>query len=324
MTDKHTHNRDDPQSPSALELLRGRAVGCTCGDSRLTQTRAGGGDGGGGPKGAPGGAGGGGAGEGPGERGAAPLCPRLLRSVWPPAARQRHAGRSTPPSTMDSPLHHADAPAPPLVPAPSAPMQREHDSIDDFEHLDRDASPPRAAVTITAPAPAEADLLMLGADPVPPKQDPVASVQSFLDTEREELVVSPAHVSPHIQDDPHFSDSREELSPAPSDDSLPDAIENFVSPPSPAHVPDPIPVREESPVPVPIPVPTPAPAPVQVPAPAPAPVPIPVVTKVETPPPTPVATSQSAQPLRPVTEAEVIFCQMGLGMLTFLAIDPNR
>lgn len=255
------------------------------------------------------GGGAGGEGRGPARRETPLLSPAA--GIEAEARRAQHPT----PSTMDSPVHHADAPAPPLVPAPSAPMQREHDSIDDFEHLDRDASPPRhgGPAPVAAPAPAEADLLMLGADPVPHKQDPVSSVQSFLDTEREELVVSPAHVSPHVQDDPHFSDSREELSPAPSDDSLPDAIENFVSPPSPAHVPvsvpEPAPVREESPVPAPIQVP--APAPVQVPAPAP----VPVIAKVETPPPTPVATSQSAQPLRPVTEAEAIFCQMGLGML---------
>lgn len=221
-------------------------------------------------------------------------------------------------------------------------LKREQDSVDDFEHLDREG-PKRDDFN-------ESPIHYTGAAR--------AMTQSFLDTEREELFVEPARapapisenlsekLSDHIAD--KFTDSESESAgespmhrPDPKPEPLP-PVSELPKPSAPtsesaALLDDPTPVLVATPAPKLTPEPAvepPKPVTIQEdPKPAtkvePAPVP-----KVEPPPPSPKAETPSPKaeaPSKPqakpepvpapiaraptahVIEAEVIFCQMGLG-----------
>lgn len=204
-----------------------------------------------------------------------------------------------PPSTLQPLLEPALAPSsatPPSMPSPD--IKREHDSIDDFEHLDKDPSPAK-----------ETEKKVLG-DFGDFMGDVRYDTQSFLDLERDKVGVDAPNFSATISppqpsivqecdEGNEFADSREELSPAPSEDSFEDSgAPDRSLPPSPAHVP----FAASAPPPVAAPVLTPAPAPAPVVVPTPAPVPEPIVK------PTPVPVSSPAPvpspaPIKPPTSA---------------------
>lgn len=203
-----------------------------------------------------------------------------------------------------------------LEPAPLPVLKRDHDSTDDFEHLDSESKPE-------------------GESPHHPR----TVTQSFLDMERD-VFVEPGRASSladkldHIAD--KFTDSESDA------DTAGESPLHRPAPPVPAPLVDLL--AEQPPAPasaVPL---TPVPAkPVTLvaeqPAPAPAPasdVPAAPVAKVseaappaptkpaaaapqQPPPPPPVSLPAADEPARApiahVIEAEVIFCQMGLGKL---------
>lgn len=215
-----------------------------------------------------------------------------------------------------------------LVPQPAAAMKRDQDSTDDFEHLDREGK---------RDEPEES--------PLHSAQGAVRhATQSFLDMERDEFVDSPrapsvADKADHLAD--KFTDSESDA------DTAGESPLHRPEPPAPV-VPDPTPVLTPAPSAPPVasaPVieskpepkpesmapPKPAPSPVpQVqlpPAPVPAPVPEPEPVKPERKAPSPEPAPNDSKPqaekrtaVAHVIEAEVIFCQMGLGK-PYLLID---
>lgn len=199
---------------------------------------------------------------------------------------------------------------PPLEPT----MKRDQDSMDDFEHLDRDGKRDAGES---------------------PHRQPAAATRSFLDMERELLSEpprAPSASADHIAD--KFTDSESDADTAgespihrveprteavraagytpepPSDPTpvlAPAAAPAPVSPPAPS-----VPVAPEKPLPE-------EPKPAKLPEPTPVP---PIVEPVPmqsepVPPPKPVAPEPKRQ-IAHVIEAEVIFCQMGLGKIFFV------
>lgn len=221
-------------------------------------------------------------------------------------------------------------------------LKREQDSVDDFEHLEGEATK-RDDFN-------DSPIHHLNAG---------AASQSFLDTEREELFVQPPRVSAptkenltdkvidHLAD--KFTDSESEASvgESPIHRAVPKAeptlpivtealkpnapSESTYRDPTPVLAPTPTPTTPSVPMPTPAPETTPTPAATPAPAsvskpdtePAAAPVTKPAPTPIhkEEPMPIPKATPSKPEPSPPpasrapahVIEAEVIFCQMGLG-----------
>ncbi|KAG7306456.1 hypothetical protein JYU34_009092 [Plutella xylostella] len=214
----------------------------------------------------------------------------------------------------------------PEVPV-TQPLKREQDSVDDFEHLEREGK--REESPFHHPAAAR------------------TATQGFLDTEREELFVDTPRapsatdkLSDHLAD--KFTDSESEVSasesplhrpepppharpgaPTPEPASLLDTTPFHDTLPADPIKPDPIPEVKPEPKPAPAveikpPVPEHAPA---KPAPAPAP------AKEPAPQPKPAAKEPEAPrtaPVAHVIEAEVIFCQMGLVESLIYWRDPAR
>ncbi|CAG9113646.1 unnamed protein product [Plutella xylostella] len=215
----------------------------------------------------------------------------------------------------------------PEVPV-TQPLKREQDSVDDFEHLEREGK--REESPFHHPAAAR------------------TATQGFLDTEREELFVDTPRapsaadkLSDHLAD--KFTDSESEVSasesplhrpepppharpgaPTPEPASLLDTAPFHDTLPADPIKPDPIPEVKPEPKPAPAPavevkpvVPEHAPA---KPAPAPAP------AKEPAPQPKPAAKEPEASrttPVAHVIEAEVIFCQMGLDDVTPFSGIPS-
>lgn len=206
--------------------------------------------------------------------------------------------------------------------APPPPMKREQDSTDDFEHLEREGRRDEAGESPLHSAPAAR----------------LAS-QNFLDMERDEFVDQPRAPSAADKLADQLADK---FTDSESDADAGESPLHRPAPPPPASQPDPTPVLAPAPAPVPTPAPAPAPVPVATPAPEPAPVarpepvappkvepaasaPAPASVPAPAPKPEPVvAPPEPAVPLKPakepsrtpiahVIEAEVIFCQMGLG-----------
>lgn len=209
----------------------------------------------------------------------------------------------------------------PTPPEPA--LKRDQDSTDDFEHLEREAKPE-------------------GESPHHPR----ITTQSFLDMERDVFVDTPRAPSvtdkmDHIAD--KFTDSESDAdtageSPlhrpapavpahaapasAPAPALLLDLLSDPLPAPVPAALPTPalvtLPAEKPAPAPAPAPAPTPAPASVTEPKAAPAPVPEPAKpapVPQQQPAPKPVPSEPTRAPVAHVIEAEVIFCQMGLGKL---------
>lgn len=205
--------------------------------------------------------------------------------------------------------------APPLVPA----MKRDQDSTDDFEHLDREGKREAAES--------------------PHRQPAAAATRSFLDMERELLAEAPRAPSAsadHIAD--KFTDSESDADTAgesPMHRAEPRAEAGRAGyTPEPPH--DPTPVLAPAAAPAPVPAPAPS-APVAPEKPLPeepkptSPEPAAEPSKPEPPklepvksepvlPPKPAAPEPKRQ-VAHVIEAEVIFCQMGLGEMFFLCYD---
>lgn len=208
-------------------------------------------------------------------------------------------------------LASGDTASLPAAVAP-VPLKREHDSTDDFEHLERERGPG-------------------GAEAEP---QPRLATQSFLDMERDIFLdsaraPSAADKLDHLAD--KFTDSESDADtagesplhrPAPRAAPPVDLLAEPVS--APAAEPAP-----RAPAKLPVEAPAP-PAPVAAPAPAPsapsAAVPEPKAPTPEPPQPAaapPVAAAEPARaPTAHVIEAEVIFCQMGLGK-QFLFLFPS-
>lgn len=194
-------------------------------------------------------------------------------------------------------------------------LKREQDSTDDFEHLEREAKP-------------------AGESPLHEAHHPRAATQSFLDMERDVFVDTPPRAPSvtdkldHIAD--KFTDSESDAdtagesplhrpapavpaqapAPAPAPAPVPAPLLDLLSDPLPATVLAPVtpplaPAEKPAPAPLPElkPVPAPATEPVK-PAPAVAP---------HQPAPKLVPAEPARAPIAHVIEAEVIFCQMGLG-----------
>lgn len=164
------------------------------------------------------------------------------------------------------------------VTAPKKTIHRERDSLDDFEHLDRDMdrSPAKEAAEPGGVRPATPEEAAFG---TPERIMPAAagegvrSLQAFLDTEREELVVEPALLPAPLMPEPApaplqppvlrepspshheavYSDSREEL----SEEELerpPPRVAPAPAPPPARAAPPPVPVTPAAPAPTPTPV----------------------------------------------------------------------
>lgn len=208
-----------------------------------------------------------------------------------------------------------------LIPEAAAAMKRDQDSTDDFEHLDREAKRDE------------------------PEESPLHSVhtaarhasQSFLDMERDEFVDTPRAPSvtekaEHLAD--KFTDSESDADTAgESPLHRPELLKPSAptpEPPAPViHDPTPVlaPTPAAAPVVAPEPIVEPKPEPkaevVAPPKPAepkaeppPQPKPEPVQPKPEPPSAKLAAIDSKPEPRAPtahVIEAEVIFCQMGLG-----------
>lgn len=201
------------------------------------------------------------------------------------------------------------ADAPPVEPT----MKRDQDSTDDFEHLERDGR--REAGES-------------------PNRQPAAATRSFLDMERELLVDAPRAPSAsadHIAD--KFTDSESDADTAgESPMHRPELARNAAYTPEPPHDPTPV-LAPAAPSPAPAPAPAPAPVPsapekplpeepkaATVPEPKPE-SPKPEIAKPEPTKSEPILPQKPAapEPSRPtahVIEAEVIFCQMGLGEIS--------
>lgn len=208
------------------------------------------------------------------------------------------------------------------APAAETAMKRDQDSTDDFEHLDREGK--------------------REAGESPHRQPAAAATRSFLDMERELLAEAPRAPSAsadHIAD--KFTDSesdadtagespmhRPEIGRGPYSPELPQELGSGPFTPEPPF--DPTPALAPASAPAPVPVPS---APVAPEKPLPeepksAPEPKPELPKPEPPKPQPVKSEPvlppkpaAPEPMRPtahVIEAEVIFCQMGLGKMLFL------
>ncbi|KAH9642103.1 hypothetical protein HF086_007223 [Spodoptera exigua] len=194
---------------------------------------------------------------------------------------------------------------PPLEPT----MKRDQDSMDDFEHLDRDGKKDAGES---------------------PHRQPAAATRSFLDMERELLSEpprAPSASADHIAD--KFTDSESDAdtageSPIHRVEPRTEAVRAAGYTPEPPS--DPTPVLPPAAAPAPISPPAPSapmapekplpeePKPAKSPEPTPEP---PIVEPVPkqsepVPPPKPVAPEPKRQ-IAHVIEAEVIFCQMGLG-----------
>lgn len=191
-------------------------------------------------------------------------------------------------------------------------LKREQDSVDDFEHLEREGKRDESPFHHAA---AER-----------------SATQGFLDTEREELFVDTPRapsvadkLSDHLAD--KFTDSESEVSagesplhrpepPKPSAPTTEPAAPVFDT--TPILAPSPAPVAKPDPVPEVKPEPKLAPVPEAKPI-VPEPVPAPVVKEpAPQPKPTPKEPEVIKAPTAHVIEAEVIFCQMGLGEWIFL------
>ncbi|CAH0702633.1 unnamed protein product [Spodoptera exigua] len=201
---------------------------------------------------------------------------------------------------------------PPLEPT----MKRDQDSMDDFEHLDRDGKKDAGES---------------------PHRQPAAATRSFLDMERELLSEpprAPSASADHIAD--KFTDSESDAdtageSPIHRVEPRTEAVRAAGYTPEPPS--DPTPVLPPAAAPAPISPPAPSapmapekplpeePKPAKSPEPTPEP---PIVEPVPkqsepVPPPKPVAPEPKRQ-IAHVIEAEVIFCQMGLDAW----FDPQR
>lgn len=216
------------------------------------------------------------------------------------------------------------APAPEVPPHQDIALKRDHDSTDDFEHLERDGKQESGES---------------------PLHQPRAATQSFLDMERDEFVDTPR--APSVADKladqlaDKFTDSESDADTAgesplhrpeppkasallaePSAPAAPVALDPTpVLAPTPAAPPASLPPQPEAqPEPKPR---TPTPEPLKEPvkpepvapfkveaAPQPKPAPAPAPAPAAKPEPTRVPTAH-------IIEAEVIFCQMGLGKLKY-------
>lgn len=199
------------------------------------------------------------------------------------------------------------------VTAPKNIIHRERDSLDDFEHLDRDMdrSPAKEAGGVRPATPEEAAfgtperIMPEGAG------EGVRSLQAFLDTEREELVVEPALLPaplmpqpaptpPQPRPEPPAPPVLREPSPSHHEAVYSDSREELS--------------EEESERPPPHVAPTPAPAPPPARA-APPPVPVTPVTPVTPAAPAPVPKMAPASPVQaaPGTPVPAILQELGLG-----------
>ncbi|CAG4967015.1 unnamed protein product [Colias eurytheme] len=224
-----------------------------------------------------------------------------------------------------------------LVPEPA--MKRDQDSMDDFEHLDREGKKEEVG---------ESPLHM-------PQSTTRNATQSFLDMERDEFLDTPrapsvTEKSDHLAD--KFTDSESDAGESPLHRPVPPATHARDPTPEPSAPMDPTPALIPAPAqkaPEPVPEPTPAlkteivaaptisepkeeakpvtkeikdpePAPALPPAAAPKPEPIPEkkepVAEKKEPAPAKAPAESKPEPTRGPTahviEAEVIFCQMGL------------
>lgn len=201
------------------------------------------------------------------------------------------------------------------VTAPKHIIHRERDSLDDFEHLDRDMdrSPAKEAAEPGGVRPATPEEAAFG---TPERIMPagagegVRSLQAFLDTEREELVVEPALLPAPLMPEPAPPQPRPEP-PAPP----------VLREPSPSHheavYSDSREELSEEELERPPPHVAPAPAPAPPPARA-APPPVPVTPASPAPTPTPVAQTPKVAPASPVqaaagTPVPAILQELGLG-----------
>lgn len=199
--------------------------------------------------------------------------------------------------------------------APLQPLKRDPDSTDDFEHLQE--SP------LHAPRTATQSFLDMERELLDPRAPADHLADKFTDSESEDTAgESPLHRPAPAPPAPLVPDSAPVLTPAPAPVPVQAPVAPLVEKPAPAP-----PTPEPKPVPAPIEPPRPAPAPVEPPKPAPAPAEPPKAAPVPAEPPKPAPVSapqppaprpapqQARAPVAHVIEAEVIFCQMGLGEL---------